>query len=88
LTITVKSPTAENCNRSVLLWRCEDGFKTHRTLDTLLTALASLGPTLCGFAGEPEAKTFYGKGAGEVGVIAMTDWDPRLWVADGHTFVG
>jgi hypothetical protein len=50
-------------------------FKEHRTLDAVQAALTAVGPVLFGFAGEPEAKTFYGQAASEVGVIAMTDWN-------------
>ena len=35
-------------------------FKGHRTGDIAQAALAGLGPMLFGFAGEPEAKFFYG----------------------------
>jgi hypothetical protein len=50
-------------------------FKGHRTGDIGQAALAGLGPLLFGFAGDPEAKYFYGQAASELGVIAATDWD-------------
>ena len=50
-------------------------FRGHRTGDVLQAALAGLGPTLFGFAGDDEAKFFYAQAASEVGVIAATDWD-------------
>jgi hypothetical protein len=50
-------------------------FRAHRTGDILQAGLAALGPVLLGFAGEPEAKYFYGQAVSEVGVIAATDWD-------------
>ena len=50
-------------------------FRAHRTGDIVQAALAGLGPVLFGFAGDEEAKYFYGQAASEVGVIAATDWD-------------
>jgi hypothetical protein len=50
-------------------------FKGHRTGDIAQAALAGFGPVLFGFAGEPEAKFFYGQAASEVGVIAATNWN-------------
>jgi hypothetical protein len=50
-------------------------FKGHRTGDIGQAALVGLGPLLFGFAGDPEAKYFYGQAASELGVIAATDWD-------------
>jgi hypothetical protein len=50
-------------------------FRAHRTGDMVQAALAGLGPVLFGFAGDPEAKYFYGQAASEAGVIAATDWD-------------
>ena len=50
-------------------------FRTHRTGDIAQAALAGLGPVLFGFAGDPEAKYFYGQAVSEAGVIAATDWD-------------
>ena len=50
-------------------------FKAHRTGDIGQAALAGLGPHLFGFAGDPEAKYFYGQAASEIAVIAATDWD-------------
>ncbi len=50
-------------------------FKTHRTLDIVQAALTGFGPLLLGFGGAPEARTFYGQAASEIGVVAMTDWD-------------
>src|SRR5690348_6946973 len=40
-------------------------FKGHRTGDIAQAALAGMGPMLFGFAGEPEAKFFYGQAASE-----------------------
>jgi hypothetical protein len=50
-------------------------FKGHRTGDIGQAALAGLGPVLFGFAGDPEARFFYGQALSEVGVIATTDWN-------------
>ena len=50
-------------------------FHAHRTGDIVQAALAGFGPVLFGFAGEPEARYFYGQAASEAGVIAATDWD-------------
>jgi hypothetical protein len=50
-------------------------FRTHRTGDIVQAAIAGFGPVLLGFAGEPEAKYFYGQAISEAGVIAATDWD-------------
>jgi hypothetical protein len=50
-------------------------FRAHRTGDIAQAALAGLGPVLFGFAGDPEAKYFYGQALSEAGVIAATDWD-------------
>jgi hypothetical protein len=50
-------------------------FRTHRTGDIVQAALAGLGPVLFGFAGDPEAKYFYGQAVSEAGVIAATDWN-------------
>lgn len=53
-------------------------FKMHGTLDAVQAAVAALGPSMHGFADEPEAKYFWGQAANEVGVIAMTDWDAGM----------
>jgi len=50
-------------------------FRGHRTGDIMQAGLAGLGPVLLGFAGDPEARYFYGQALSEVGVIAATDWD-------------
>jgi len=50
-------------------------FRAHRTGDIGQAALAGLGPILFGFAGDPEARYFYGQAASEIAVIAATDWD-------------
>ena len=50
-------------------------FRGHRTADIAQAALAGLGPLMFGFAGDPEAKYFYGQAASEAAVIAATDWD-------------
>ena len=50
-------------------------FKTHRTGDIVQGMLAGLGPMLFGFAGDPEARYFYGQAASEAAVIAATDWN-------------
>jgi hypothetical protein len=50
-------------------------FKGHRTGDIAQAALAGMGPMLFGFAGDPEARYFYGQALSEAGVIAATDWD-------------
>jgi hypothetical protein len=38
-------------------------------------SLASARPVRFGFAGDPEAKYFFGQAVSEVGVIAATDWE-------------
>jgi hypothetical protein len=53
-------------------------FKMHGTLDTMQAATAALAPVLHGFAGEPEAKYFFGQAANELTVIATTDWDAGM----------
>lgn len=50
-------------------------FKGHRTGDIVQASLAGLGPILFGFAGDPEAKYFYGQALSEAAVISATDWD-------------
>jgi hypothetical protein len=56
------------------IWRTLS-FKTHRTVDMLQAGMSALGPTLLGFAGDPEAQAFHGQALLESGVIAATDWD-------------
>jgi hypothetical protein len=56
------------------VWRVIS-FKGHGVADAMQAALAGLGPVMFGFAGDPEAKFFYGQAASEVGVIAATDWN-------------
>ena len=55
------------------LWR-KISFPTHGALDVVQAGLAGLGPVLMGFAGDEEARAFYGQAVSEVGVIAATDW--------------
>jgi hypothetical protein len=55
------------------LWR-KISFPMHGALDAVQATVAGVGPVLMGFAGDPEAKTFYGQALSEVGVIAATDW--------------
>jgi len=55
------------------VWR-RISFPMHGALDVVQASVAGLGPVLMGFAGEPEAKAFYGQAVSEVGVIAATDW--------------
>ena len=55
------------------LWR-KISFPMHGALDVVQAGVAGLGPVVMGFAGDPEAKTFYGQALSEVGVIAATDW--------------
>ena len=50
-------------------------FRDHRTGDMIQAGLAAVGPALLGFAGDAEARYFYGQALSEVGVIAATDWD-------------
>jgi hypothetical protein len=49
-------------------------FPMHGALDMVQAAVAGFGPVLMGFAGDPEAKAFYGQAVSEVGVVAATDW--------------
>ncbi len=55
-------------------------FKTHGTIDVLQAGMSALGPTVLGFADEPEAQFFHGQAAVEAAVVAATDWnnDTRL----------
>jgi hypothetical protein len=53
-------------------------FKLHGTLDAVQATTAALVPPLLGFAGESEAKYFFGQAANEVGVISTTDWDAGM----------
>ena len=50
-------------------------FKTHGTIDMMQAGMSALGPTLLGFAGEPEAHMFHAQAAVEAAVVAATDWD-------------
>lgn len=50
-------------------------FRTHGTIDMLQAGMTALGPTLLGFADEPEAQMFHAQAAVEAAVIAATDWD-------------
>jgi hypothetical protein len=52
-------------------------FRGHRTGDILQAIFTGAGPVLFGFAGDREAKYFYGQALSEAGVIAATDWDAR-----------
>jgi hypothetical protein len=53
-------------------------FKMHGTMDAVQMTMAGLGPVMHGFAGEPEAKYFYGQAANELAVISTTDWDAGM----------
>jgi hypothetical protein len=55
------------------VWR-KISFPMHGALDMVQAAVAGLGPVVMGFAGDPEAKGFYGQAFSEVGVVAATDW--------------
>lgn len=55
------------------VWR-KISFRTHGALDAVQAGIAGVGPVLMGFAGDEEARTFYGQALSEVGVIAATDW--------------
>jgi len=50
-------------------------FRDHRAGDILQAAVTGLGPALMGFAGDEEARYFYGQAAMEAAVIKATDWD-------------
>jgi hypothetical protein len=50
-------------------------FKLHGTLDAVQATTAALAPELHGFAGEMEARFFWGQAANEALVISGTDWD-------------
>ena len=50
-------------------------FKTHGTMDVLQAGMSALGPTVLGFANEPEAQFFHGQAAVEAAVVAATDWN-------------
>lgn len=50
-------------------------FKLHGTLDAVQATTAALAPELHGFAGEAEARFFWGQAANEALVISSTDWD-------------
>ena len=49
-------------------------FPMHGAMDVVQAGVAGLGPLLMGFAGDEEARPFYGQALSEVGVIAATDW--------------
>src|SRR3954463_12125389 len=49
-------------------------FKTHGLLDVVQAAMAGAGPSVLGFASEPEAQFFHGQALSEVGVVAATDF--------------
>ncbi len=49
-------------------------FQTHGVVDVFHALMAGVGPSLLGFAGEPEAQAFYGQAAIEAGVVATTNW--------------
>ena len=53
-------------------------FKTHGTIDVLQAGMSALGPTVLGFADEPEAQFFHGQAAVETAVVAATDWNNSL----------
>lgn len=55
------------------LWR-KIPFPVHGALDVVQAGVAGFGPVLMGFAGDEEARAFYGQAVSEVGVIAATDW--------------
>jgi hypothetical protein len=50
-------------------------FKLHGTLDAVQATTAALAPELHGFAGDIEARFFWGQAANEALVISGTDWD-------------
>jgi hypothetical protein len=50
-------------------------FRQHRTGDFIQAAVAGLGPIALGFAGDPDARFFYGQAMSEIAVISATDWD-------------
>jgi hypothetical protein len=56
------------------VWRTIS-FKTHGTIDMIQAAMTATGPTLMGFAGDPEAQFFHGQALLEGGVVAATDWN-------------
>jgi hypothetical protein len=55
------------------IWR-KISFPMHGALDVMQASVAGLGPIVMGFAGDEEARAFYGQAVSEVGVIAATDW--------------
>jgi len=59
------------------VWR-RISFPMHGAMDVVQASVAGLGPVLLGFAGDPEARAFYGQAASEVGVIAATDWHAQV----------
>ncbi len=56
------------------VWRVFS-FKTHGMIDVGLTALAAVGPSILGFAKQPEGQFFHGQAAMEAGVVAATDFN-------------
>jgi hypothetical protein len=56
------------------LWKALD-FRTHRTLDMMQVSLMGAGPSLLGFAADPEARLFRGQAVLESGVVSATDWE-------------
>ena len=54
-------------------------FKTHGAIDAMQAGMIALGPSLLGFADQPEAQMFHAQAAVEAAVVAATDWnDPGM----------
>ncbi len=56
------------------VWRTLS-FRTHGTIDMVQASMTAFGPTLLGFAGDPEAQFFHGQAVVEAAVVAATDWN-------------
>jgi hypothetical protein len=54
------------------------GEQFRKELREMGSTIHSRTPVLHGFAGEPEAKFFYGQAANELTVIASTNWDAGM----------
>lgn len=56
------------------VWRTLS-FRAHGAADMVQASMCALGPTLLGFATDPEAQFFHGQAAVEAAVVAATDWN-------------
>jgi hypothetical protein len=50
-------------------------FRVHGLIDVMQAALAAAGPSLFGFANEPEGQLFHAQAAVETGVVSATNFN-------------